>query len=151
MTDSIRERILQALTTRVSGQRGLEGVDMEDLPLTVVVEGGDTPGDSDYDKTRLVMPVTIARAVEQTGIKNDAWYTAANIQLAELIKTAFGSDPTFGGLAEGMDYTGGDVAVITDGAKGVAVQIFIDIRYAFLHGDPYNITEPEPEEPEEEE
>lgn len=143
---SIRERILQALATRVSAQRGLDGYDVADLPLTVIVEGADSENGSDYDLTQLIMPVTIARAVTQSGVKADAWYTAANEELAKLIKSTFASDPTFGGLAKGMDYTGGEAGLITDGAKGVAVQIFVNIRYAFMHGDPYNIVEPEPEE-----
>ena len=137
MSLPIREQILQALATRVSAQRGLEGYDLDDLPLTVMIEGEESEGDSDYDLTRLVLPVTIARAIEQTGIKGDAWYTAANTALADLIKEAYGSDETFGGLADGMDYTGGSTGVLTDGAKGVMVQTFFNIRYAFAHGNPY--------------
>lgn len=134
----IRELIIRALTARVSAVRGMETYDAQELPLTILVEGDDTAGESDYDLTRVVMSVTIARAATQSGAKGDDWYSAANELLAGLIEESFASDPTFAGLADGMDYTGGSVARLDDGSRGVMVQIFLEIRYAFLHGNPYS-------------
>lgn len=138
MSLPIREQILQALATRTGAGRGLESYDGANLPFTVLVEGEDSPGDSDYDLTRLVMPVTIARAVERSGLKGDDWYTAANEDLATLIQQAYTPDQDIDGLADGIDYTGGDVGMLTDGASGYTVQINLEVRYAFLHGNPYS-------------
>ena len=137
MSLPIRERILQALAIRLDAQRGLEGYDLSELPITILVEGGDEAQEDDYDMTRVAMPVTVARAVAKSGLKTDAWYEDANIELAQMVVDAFGSDETFGGLAQGMDYAGGEVGVLTDGAQGYTAQISLIIRYAFLHGNPF--------------
>lgn len=134
----IREQILQALATRVGAIRALEGIDVDDLPLTVLVEGEDTPGEEQYDMTPLTLPVTIGRAVEMTGLKGDAWQTQANTLLADLIVEAYGTDETLGGLADGIDYAGGTPDVLTDGASGVMAQANFEIRYAIARGNPYS-------------
>lgn len=134
----IREKILQALAGRVNASRGLESYDGAALPITILVEGEDGALDPDFDLTRLTMPVVIARAIERSGLKGDDWYTAANESLAELIQEAYAPDTTFDGLADGIDYTGGNVGMLTDGAQGYTVQVNLEIRYAFLHGNPYD-------------
>jgi len=138
MSLPIREQILQALADRLDAQRGLEGYDISETPLTILVEGGDEAQETDYDLTRVAMPVTIARAVSKTGLKNDIWYEDANVEMAQMIVDAYGTDETFGGLAQGMDYAGGEVGVLSDGAQGYTAQISLVIRYAFLHGNPFS-------------
>lgn len=137
----IRERILSALATRINAQRGLEQYDARDLPITVLVEGEDTADEGDYDMVNVTMPVTIAYANNVAGTKSDDWYEQANTALANLIQSVYTGGEDFGGLAQGVDYTGGDVAVLTDGATGYAVQAFFNIRYVFRHGDPFDNTE----------
>lgn len=134
----IRERILQELAERLDAQRGLEEYDFSELPLTVLIEGDDEDAGSDYDLTRLTMPVVVARAVGKEGIKNDTWYEDANLELAQMILDAYGSDETFGELADGLDYTGGSVGMLQEGAKGYTSQISLTIRYAYLHGNPFS-------------
>ena len=138
----IRERILQALATRINAQRGLEQYDARDLPITVLVEGEDTAQESDYDRTNVTLPITVAYANNASGTKSDTWYAQANTALANLIQSVYAGDESLGGLVQGIDYTGGDVAVLTDGATGYAVQAFFNIRYAFVHGNPF-LTEEE--------
>ncbi len=134
----IREQIIQALATRVGAVRGLEGFDLSDLPLTVLVEGEEQVRDEKYDMTPITLPVTIGRAVEMTGLKGDAWHTEANKQLADLIVEAYDPDETMGGLADGIDYAGGATDVLTDGANGVMAQVNLEIRYAIARGNPYS-------------
>lgn len=138
MSLPIREQIIKALATRVGAMRGLEGFDSQDLPITVLVEGDDEAGDEGYDMTPLTLPVTIARAVEISGQKDDTWFTEANTQLATLITEAYAGGEDLGGLADGIDYAGGSVGVITDGAAGVAVEVNLEIRYAIARGNPYS-------------
>lgn len=140
MPTPIREQILQAITTRVSGTRGLEQYDEQDLPFTVVIESDDTAEESDYDFVRVTMPVTIGRAKKVDGNKSDDWYTQGNTDLADVIKEVYAGGDDLGGLADGIDYTGGSVDVLTDGARGVIVQAFFNVRFTFLHGNPYSQT-----------
>lgn len=143
MSLPIRETIIQAIIVRVNGHRGLESYDARDLddgPITIVVVGEDVAEGSDYDMTRLVMPVTLARGKKASGGKSDQWYTEANIELASLISEMYATDAA-DELIVGMDYQGGGVALLTDGAKGFTCQASFNIRYAHLHGDPYHNTE----------
>ena len=136
----IRERILQALAARINAHRGLEEFDARDLPITVLVEGEDSATETDYDQVRVTMPVTVAHADRVVGVKGDDWYALANAALANLIKSVYDGGESFDGLVQGIDYTGGDVAVLTDGANGYAVQAFFNIRYVFAHGNPFQQT-----------
>ena len=96
---------------------------------------------SEGDMVEVTLPVTIAHANNVHGTKSDDWYEKANTALANLIKSVYEGGESFDGLVQGIDYTGGDVAVLTDGATGYAVQAFFNIRYAFRHGNPFDNTE----------
>lgn len=133
----IRERLLQVLATRASAERGLEYYDQRDLPFTVLLEGEDQAAEDDYDNTRVVTPVTVARALKVTGNKTDDWYEQANVALGDLIKEVYAGGEDLDGLADGIDYEGGSVEVITDGARGTIAQASFNIRWAFVHGDPF--------------
>jgi len=153
----IRERILHALAARVSASRKLEMYDPRDLPITVIAEGGESSTPS-YDMDNATLDVTIARAIGIEGDKEDEWHTEANLALADLIVEAFAGGDDLGGLARGMDYLGGSLEPLTDGSDGAAVQISVQVRYSFLHGNPYlqeeideePDPEPDPEDPDEE-
>jgi hypothetical protein len=134
----IREQLLQELAGRASAQRGLEMYDERDLPFTVLLEGEDQAATDDYDNARVATPVTLARAMKITGNKTDDWYEQGNVALADLIKEVYVGGEDLNGLADGIDYEGGSVEVITDGARGVMVQASFNIRWAFVHGDPFS-------------
>ena len=139
--NTIREQILQALATRTGATRVLEQYDSRDLPITVLVEGEDAAADTPYGMTAVTMPVTIARAIPLTGTKDDTWYSASNEALGELIVEIYAGGDTLGGLCQGLDYAGGSVELLTDGADGAAVQASLTVRYQFRHGDPFSNTE----------
>jgi hypothetical protein len=137
---SVRERIIRKLAARVGAGRNLDSYDARDLPITVLVTGDDEAFETAYSMTRVTMPVTIARAIALTGVKGDDWHSAAEAALAELITEAFDTahDDDLADLVDGIDYTGGGAEILTDGAKGAAVQISLGVRYAFVHGNPYS-------------
>lgn len=137
MALSIREQIMQALAARLSAQRGLEGYDQRDLPLTVLYEAEES-AEPAYGMTRITLPVTVAR-----GLKRPAtdWHAAATTALADLVVAIYGSDETLGGLAEGIDYTGGTIGTFADGADGIVVNAQIEIRFSHVRGNPYSQTE----------
>jgi len=118
----------------------IETMDEQDLPFTVLVDSDDSAEESDYDFVRVTMPVTVARASKIVGSKVDAWHTQGNGNLADLIKELYTGGEDVGGLVDGIDYTGGSVDVLTDGARGVMVQAFFNVRFKFAHGDPYTQT-----------
>lgn len=136
----IREQILQALATRVSAARGLEVYDEHDLPFTVLIEGEESAEDNNYDMTNVSLPFTVGRGMSIKGKKQDEWYEEGNQALADLIKEIYAGGESVGDLAHGIDYAGGFVDVVTDGARGVTVQAYFNVRYSFVHGDPYSQT-----------
>ena len=150
-TLSVRERIIQAIAARVGASRGLESYDSRRLPVTVLVEGEDQPGEPDYDVTNLILPLTVARAENPQGAKGDAWHTAANAALAALITEIYAGGEDIAGLGTRIDYTGGGIGEIADAASGYVVQASIGVNYHFVRGnpyshDPYAVDDPEPEE-----
>lgn len=137
MALTIREQILQTLATRTTADRGLEMYDERDLPATFLIEGEEQAGEDEYDNTHVSLSVTLARAIPLVGNKGDDWYEEANTALGNLVKEVYVGGEDLGGLADGIDYEGAGVSIITDGARGAMVQVSFGIRFAFLHGDPF--------------
>ena len=140
--NTIREQIIQALVSRVGATRMLEQYDSRDLPLTVIAEGDDVAAETPYGMTAVVMPVTVARAIALTGNKDDGWYNEANNELGRLIDDIYSAgDDTLSGLCQGIDYASGSVELLTDGSNGAAVQVSLNGRFQFRHGNPFENTE----------
>jgi hypothetical protein len=138
MSLPIREQIIQALVARVGGVRRLEMYDERDLPITVVSEGDDNAAEGRYGLTNVTMSVGIARAIPMSGIKDSTWYTELNTALANLITEVFTGGDDLGGLAHGIDYVSGSVDLLTDAAQGGGVAVTVNVRYSFVHGNPYS-------------
>ena len=136
MALSIREQILDAITTVVGGKYGVPApVDERDLPQTVVDDGQDTIS-AEYDTSRIETPVVIARAEKATGSTNEELRTQANAIYASIIQEV-GADETFSGLADEAEPTGG--LIIAEVGKFVEAQVVFTIRFHHLRGDPYTI------------
>jgi len=84
------------------------------------------------------MQVTVGRAVAIKSNKDDDWYTELNEELALLITEVFTGGDDLGGLATGMDYVSGSVDLLTDGGVGAGVAVTVNVRYSFVHGNPYS-------------
>ena len=135
---SIRERIISALANRTGAVRRLREYDKTDLPITVLQEGDDSASEGLYGMTNVNMQVSIARAIAMSGTKGDAWYSDLNDELATLITEVFTGGDDLGGLAEGMDYVSGSVDLLTEGGVGAGVAVTVNVRYSFVHGNPYS-------------
>lgn len=130
---SVRERLLAAILIAVTGQYGLSvPEDERDLPITIVQDDADS-ATQNYDYTACVMPLNIGRAELATGTTRDALRIQAHAALAAII-TAMHTDPTFGGLATGVDYTGGGIQ--SDAGKFVFAEASFAVRYQHLRGQP---------------
>ena len=137
MPTAIREQLLSAITTAVGGEYGTPAPESErDLPITIVQDGPDAAEDDIYNQTNLLMPLAIASAESATSTDRDAMRTQAHALLASIITTMF-ADETFGGLADGVEYTGGGVQ--TEVGKFVFAEAQFTVRYHHLRGDPYTI------------
>lgn len=135
MPTPVRESIIAAIVTAVGGQYDVPAPEDErDLPLTVVADDVEVALESSYGEHRLSMPIAIARASESTTIDRNLLRQQANAQLADIITEMF-ADETFGGLAEGVDYTGGGIE--TEVGKFVFAEARFNVRYSYQHGDPY--------------
>lgn len=131
MTAPVRERLLAAILTATGGEYGVSAPEDErDLPLTIVQDGTDTAS-TNYDYTACAMPVSIARAEVATGSTRDALRAQAHNALAALM-AAMHTDETFGGLAVGVDYTGGGIQ--TELGKFVFAEASFVVRYQHLRG-----------------
>ena len=138
MSLTIREQIIRALTTRVGAVRRLEMYDDRDLPITVLQEGDDAASEGRYGLTNVTMPISVARALQISTAKGDAWYTELNTALGNLIKELYTGGEDVGGLAHGMDFVSSSVDLLTDGGVGAGVAVTVGVRYSFVHGNPFS-------------
>lgn len=133
MTDSVRERLVNAILTATGGQYGIPAPEDErDLPVTIVQEGDDTAS-TNYDYTACVMPINVARAEVAASSNRDAMRLQGHAALAAII-TAMHADETFGGLAQGVDYTGGGINA--EAGKLIFAEAAFRVRYQHLRGQP---------------
>lgn len=133
MTDSVRERLLSAIQTALSAEYGLPAPEDErDLPVTIVQDGTDTAGQN-YGYTVCSMPISVGRAEAAASVNRDTQRAQAHAALAALI-TAMQADETFGGLAVGVDYTGGGIQL--EAGKLVFAEATFVVRYQHLRGQP---------------
>jgi hypothetical protein len=132
MAEMVRERLLAAILTAVGGEYGVRAPeDDRDVPVTIVQDGADEAS-ANYDATVCVMPLNVARAEEAASTDRTASRRQAHAALQALIEDMF-EDETFDGLAVGIEYTGGGIAV--DGRLVFAEATF-RVRYQHLRGQP---------------
>ena len=135
MPTAIREQLLSAITTAVSGEYGVPAPDSEqDLPITIVQDGADEAQANAYGDTDALMPLAIASAAVATSSDLNTMRAQANALLASIITTMH-TDETFGGLADGIEYTGGGIE--TEVGKFVFAEAQFTVRYHFTRGDPF--------------
>lgn len=129
---AVRERLLAAITTAVGGvYRVPSAEDERDLPLVFVQDGPDE-GSTDYDYTRLVMPVSVAAAAEASSTDRAAQRAQAHELLADLVADMT-ADETFGGLAQGVELVG--VSINTELGKFLFAESSWQVKYRHLRGD----------------
>ena len=138
MSLPIREQIIRALISRTGAVRQLPTYDHADLPLTVIQAGEDSAAEDMYGMTNVTMQVGIARALNMSGVKGDDWDQTLNNELADLIVEVFTGGDDLGGLAKGMDYVSGTTDLLTEAAQGGGVAVTVNVRFAFVHGNPYS-------------
>jgi len=141
---SIREQLLDAITTAVGGEYGVPAPDDErDLPITIVQDGTETVSRDDYGFYTADLDLVIAKAENspaQTPGQSRTEFQAAmrakcHEMLAEIQVEMF-ADETFGGLASGMEYVGGSIA--TEVGRLCLVEAQFTVRYQVVRGDPYS-------------
>lgn len=133
MTAPIREQLLAAILVATGGEYGLPSPEDErDLPVTMVQDSTDSATTS-YDTNQMAMPLNVARAELAVGTDRDALRAQAHAALAKLI-TDMHTDDTFGGLADGVDYTGGGIQI--EVGKFVFAEATFSVRYHHLRGQP---------------
>ncbi|RKZ55714.1 MAG: hypothetical protein DRQ44_17490 [Gammaproteobacteria bacterium] len=137
MTISIREQLLDAITTAVGGEYGIPAPESErDLPVTIVEDGPEGAETTAYNQTNIEMPIAVAKAASATSSDRDTMRAQANALLQTIITTMF-TDETFGSLADGIEYTGGGIQ--TEVGKFVFAEAQFIVRYHYLRGDPFTI------------
>ena len=138
MSLPIREQIIRALQARTGAIRKLPDYDDRDLPITEIDEGIESAVDDIYGMTHATLQLTIARAILMSGVKGDSWHRAQNLALADLIVEIFTGGDSLGGLVDEMQYTGGAIDLLTNAANGAGVAVSVNVKYKFVHGNPYS-------------
>jgi hypothetical protein len=135
MPVSIREQVLDAITTAVEGEYGVPAAELErDLPVCIVQEGDDTSTQTEYGSDSIEMIVVVARAAAATDTDKGAMRAQAHEMLASIRSEMF-TDETFGGLVDGIEYIGGGIQ--TELAKICFAEAQFNVRYQTVRGDPY--------------
>ena len=136
---SIRELLLDEITTAVSGEYGIPAPEDErDLPVTIVQDGPDSATTDVYGQTNVVSTVAVASAAAATTTDRDLMRAQANELLAQIITDMF-ADETFDGNADGVEYTGGGIQ--TEVGKFVFAEAQFAVRWHHQRGDPFTIDE----------
>jgi hypothetical protein len=131
MATVIREQLLNAIITAVGGEYGIPPPEDErDVPVTIVQDGTDEVTTS-FDTCNVTMPVNVARAEAAANTNRDTMRAHAHQMLGDIV-AAMHADETFGGLARGVDYTGGGIAM------GAGPLVFAEaafrVRYSHARG-----------------
>jgi len=142
----IREKIIAALTTRLSGlsafngttaQRSNSELDIDDLPAISIWDGSDAAVEQQrYGQMSVTTQVGV-ETVHQADADYTQWSTQANTILAELIAAATGGDRTLGDLADDVRYGGTTIYYPEPGSDIIGVDIVLEIRWRHDLGDPY--------------
>lgn len=137
MPTSIREQLLAAIAIAVDGEYGIPAPEDErDLPVCIVAEGEETAQPGSYGEEEIELPLAVARAAASTSSTDrDVMRAQANELLAQIRVDMF-ADETFGGLADGVEYTGGGIQ--TELGRIVFAEAQFLVRYHTVRGDPYN-------------
>lgn len=131
MATVIREQLISAIIAAVGGEYGIPPPEDErDVPVTIVQDGADEVTIT-FDTTNAVMPVNVARAEAASSTNRDTMRAHAHQMLGDLV-AAMHADETFGGLARGVEYTGGGIAM------GAGPLVFAEaafrVRYSHARG-----------------
>jgi len=132
---SIREQLLDAITTAVGGEYGVPAPESErDLPICIVQEGEDVASPNEYGYDTIEMTVAVAKAAVATDTDKSVMRAQANELLATIHADMF-TDESFGGIADGVEYIGGGIQ--TELAKICFAEAQFLVRYQTERGDPY--------------
>lgn len=133
MTAPVRELLIAAILMATAGVYRLPAPDDErDLPMVYVQDGTDTAA-TNYDTTQCSMPINLAWAGMAASTERNSQRAQAHEALAALI-VAMHTDETFGGLAVGVEYTGGGILI--EAGHLLFAEASFTVRYQHLHGQP---------------
>jgi len=135
MPTAKRELAIAALATRLNATRNPYPQDYDETPFYALIEGEETVLSRDYDDVLVVASLSV-EAINRYD-EDASRTTAANALLAYLISTALGADPTLGGLAEGLTYTGGATLFSDTGSVLIGAVARFDLTYRHVAGSPY--------------
>lgn len=152
---TVRERILQAITTRltdltVANQYSVDaGLNVfryrrsfdESLPSGInVLDGSDRGTEDIYGNTVMSMTVVI-ELVFQSGDNESLHSTEANAALGDLIRVMlFQTDLTLGGLAEELVYGSGMIQYPADGRGLTGIRAEFNVKFITPSGNPFSVS-----------
>jgi hypothetical protein len=131
---SIREQILAAICTAVSGTYALETPDDDrDLPVTAVLDEPET-ATANYGCSEITMPVVVARVEKADSRESAAMRSQCNAILAALI-TEMGQAEALKPLVDSVFYQTGFIQA--EAGKYCLAQATFTVQYQTVLGDPF--------------
>jgi hypothetical protein len=140
MTDTIRERIIQAFQARAAPlsnlpiERVLRSINETNERFITLWDGEDQALESGYSIQKMQFPI-ILECVFRTGIENPS--ITANTVMGEIIKTLFTGSQTFSNLATNMTLQSIAPNYPADGSEYTAILATFNITYMTVKGDPF--------------
>lgn len=137
MAISIREQLLEAITTAVGGEYGIPPPSNErEMPVTIVKDIAEGAEDTEYGFSNITTQVAIGSAASATDIDRDTMRAQANDLLAAIYSAMY-DDETFGGLADRVEYSGG--IINTELGRFVFAEGQFLVHWHHVRGDPFTI------------
>lgn len=152
MSDSVRERIFDAIETRLKTITVLAGYktpfngkvyrvwqsfDQSALPVLKIVDGGCSPRLAQYGQQFYEMALGIEGVATYTAGLNSA-KTADNV-LQDIVTSMTSTDKTLGGLCENIELVKIGTVLPDDGSTSVGARVELKVTYATVAGDPYTV------------
>lgn len=100
----------------------------DELPVAIITEGDDTPGDKAGRHTQQIMQTFVIDGFDACDPDNPN--DKAHAMIRDIKKVIFGDGGQFGGKVRSVSYLGRDIGPRPDGAGFVQARILIEVEYA---------------------
>lgn len=131
--ETIRNKVMNAFAAALSADRGIPFVSRGSIAgKRAMFDTSETAESTPYGKTRASVQVSIEVLLDAgSGQQGDVLDEA----LGEVIRDAM-IDPTLGGLADSIRYTGSAYEYADAGSKTLSLVATFQVQYLFLKSDP---------------
>lgn len=146
MAKTIREQILDALTTRAAtvatARFAVPSYVPEELPAVTLLDGTEESATDQYGQQNNETPVIVeSTATIPENSTMAELFSQGQAMLGAIIKAMTTGDRTLGGLCHDIRYTSGGIEYPEDGGEQISAVITVRVRWSHQIGDPWTAAE----------